>query len=325
MKRFTHQKGFTLIELLVVIAIIAVLIGLLLPAVQKVREAAARTRCQNNLHQIAVAAHNCNDQFNRLPPLGGNFAGAYYAPLFFHLLPYMEQKNAWDMASVGGFILPLWDTPGPNGLLYLKNTPMSVYKCPSDYTMGKSVATDWLPGDGSYASNFQVFGNRFNPTSAAPADWDGAAKLGNATFKDGQSQTIMFAEKLSQCTGPATPTFPFGGNWWMRGIYRSGTFTGGGSPPGATDSFPADRLSPVFGGGRGADNTLWAIGAASKFLTQPKDIFNGCDNQLASTPHRGMTVALADGSVRFLDPRISSNTWWALCTTAAGDQPGNDW
>src|SRR5579871_4804756 len=90
------RRAFTLIELLVVIAIIAILIGLLLPAVQKVREAANRAQCQNNLHQLAIACHNCNDVNGRLPPQAGTFGGAYFAPLFFHLLPYVEQQNAWN-------------------------------------------------------------------------------------------------------------------------------------------------------------------------------------------------------------------------------------
>src|SRR5213595_3026760 len=97
MKRlsFHSRRGFTLIELLVVIAIIAVLIGLLVPAVQKVREAAARAKCANNLKQITLGLHNCNDSMGRLPPQAGTFGGAYYGPLFYHLLPYIEQDNTW--------------------------------------------------------------------------------------------------------------------------------------------------------------------------------------------------------------------------------------
>src|SRR5580658_10424624 len=99
-----HQRpnrgpgGFTLIELLVVIAIIAILIGLLLPAVQKVREAAARAQCENNVKQQALAVHNFADTNGVFPPQAGTAAGAYFAPLYFHMLPYIEQGNIWEMA-----------------------------------------------------------------------------------------------------------------------------------------------------------------------------------------------------------------------------------
>jgi prepilin-type N-terminal cleavage/methylation domain-containing protein len=118
--RFTWsgKRAFTLIELLVVIAIIAILIGLLLPAVQKVREAAARAQCQNNLKQLALAAHSFNDGNGQLPPAIGQTGPGIYGTAHFYLLPYLEQNTLYTQA---------------NGDSYgLMNVPVKTFYCPAD-------------------------------------------------------------------------------------------------------------------------------------------------------------------------------------------------
>src|SRR5688572_21546315 len=145
------RRGFTLIELLVVIAIIAVLIGLLLPAVQKVREAAQRTQCQDNLHQIGVAMHNINSAVGMLPPcaaassstrigLGGStyegpYQGAIGFTVFDWLLPYVEQGPLYQAALAPTGILNVNSpssgaAPGSAGTIYA--TIVKAYLCPSD-------------------------------------------------------------------------------------------------------------------------------------------------------------------------------------------------
>ena len=180
------RAGFTLIELLVVIAILAVLIGLLLPAVQKVREAAARIQCANNLKQLGLACHDCNDQVGCLPPAQGWFPGsgpasnAGWGGVFFHLLPYLEQGNLYKNAVATG-PNPMGDNPGPNQPYYsgaygvgappfVGAHSLKGYVCPSDPSAPGGTYTDvifndqWAPS--SYAGNMLV--SECFPTPSRP-------------------------------------------------------------------------------------------------------------------------------------------------------------
>jgi prepilin-type N-terminal cleavage/methylation domain-containing protein len=185
---FSRKRcGFTLIELLVVIAIIGILLALLLPAVQKVREAAARTQDVNNLKQLALAVHNCNDVYKRLPPAYGNFpnpGGSVGPPagtgtLQYFLLPYLEQQDLY------------YQTAGSSDVLCDMVIPTFI--SPSDPTMpanGDVMMMGGGPsmGGSSYASNYVVFGAKAGGQARVPA-----------SFPDGTSSTILFGPNYTQC------------------------------------------------------------------------------------------------------------------------------
>lgn len=290
-RRPAPRAAFTLIELLVVVGIVALLVGLLLPAVQKVREAAARIRCANSLRQIALAAHHAHDAGQSLPPGLGYWPGnSAYGTFHFHLLPYVEQDALYRQSFFAGFYFV------GNNQVY--SQPVGLYVCPSDPSApADGQARDVLGntwGVGTYAVNVQVV-CKVNASGSLTAP-DFRARM-PASFPDGTSNTILLTEKYAQCFNSNYPT---GGNYWS--YYYTGP-----------------NLQPYHPGFAISWNS-YSYGPASKFLVQPRPYNGGCDPTMASSPHPGgIQVALADGSTRFLSAGVTMYTWWYLCTPAGGE------
>ena len=324
--RVLRQRGFTLIELLVVIAIIAILIGLLLPAVQKVREAAARIQCANNLKQISLAVHDYQSSYGVIPPAegfssawvaahGNPYAANYVSPsgttgtTFYYLLPYMEGGNLYNLANVD----PL------NGSMFLNNTNVGAacvvkgFICPSDPSVqnanvyggcgvmnGQNIQRDGY-GSTSYCANVMVFEPR------------GTLSIQTA-MPDGTSQTVMFAERYKNCS----PDGSHGGGCTLP-AWAWNTGVNGGDP----------WSSPVFGANTdgiwqmnagGADYSSGAIGFQAGPSAQQ------CNWYVTQGGHTGtMQAGLADGSVRGVGQGMTVTTWIAACTPSGGEILGPDW
>lgn len=310
------RRAFTLIELLVVIAIIAILIGLLLPAVQKVREAANRSVSQNNLKQMGIATHNYQSNYDRLPNMG-RFDASPTATMrgeswHFTILPFLEAENeATEAARRGASWL-------------ISEMRIKTFVSPMDVTMrdGRIVEGNSATANGglgtagtSYGPNFQVFGNRTYAYPTNPALLYGSPAIapvtremvaeGNASldssFTDGTSNTIILAEHYGWCPGPDTVLFNGSPQWRRLGH-------------GWTLPFPIHAPGTAH------------IGYGSSLPPQMKPIPSQCDFfRPQAMSSGGCNVALGDGSVRVISPRVDQTTWRLLLDPSDGNSIGNGW
>jgi len=298
------RRAFTLIELLVVIAIIAVLIGLLLPAVQKVREAAARLKCQNNLKQIGLAMHNYHGRHNNFPDgytsgapsldAEGTGPGWGWAA---HLLPDLEQAN---VASTINFNL---DIANPaNAAARVRVLP--VFLCPSDNPTKPTFTVSTEAGsalcDVAFA-NYVGVGGTFEVT-AFPDTGNGAlyrnsrVKVGSIT--DGTSNTLMVGERTFKKSPQTT---------WV------GAVTGSANPP----------TNPGFDFEGPPTLCLTNTGEAGDDRVPNNSLEHVEDTNSNHT--QGVNFLLCDGSVRQIQNSIKPATWEALGTRAGGEVMNGDW
>jgi prepilin-type N-terminal cleavage/methylation domain-containing protein len=284
----TQVKGFTLIELLLVLAIIAVLIGLLLPAIQKVREAAARVEGSNRIKQCCLGLHQYADSHRGLPSLEGT-GNPHEANLFVSLMPYVGEETTYRGLVEGdpyAAYRPIWAFIGP------ADPTMIYYKMSSDRV----------------CHSINAFAVINKPT------------LENH-FTDGLSNTICFTEHYSQKCQGREFAISFGSqvSYDQVSFYRPPTFADTGATKsrlwfGPIDVYPVTQGVPPVSGPSQPGLTF-----------QVRPAIKDCNPLIPQTGHAVLLVGMFDGSVRGLHAGTSAATFWGMVTPAGGEVLGGDW
>lgn len=336
----TRRSAFTLIELLVVIAIIAILIGLLLPAVQKMREAANRMKCTNNLKQLGLGVHNYHDVLQKFPNgKGPSYPGcAVYARWSLHsqLLPYIEQDNLYrsidfsfapetpGMAGAVPFMPPWTNTNRENATPC--RTRVILFICPSDPAQ---PLPDW-PGQNNYYANqgsqFLCDLSEAQPSTTAPTESPNGpfyylSQTNFASITDGLSNTVLFSEKLrgSGTPNPKTDMFVMSTQTTLDGTYNT---CRGLNPLTALPLTSKQGASWVMGemccttyNHVDVPNSVTCAGTGF-----PGNMSNMAMDVPPSSRHAGgVNCLMGDGSVRFVKDSINLLAWRAMGTMNGGE------
>ena len=323
------RTGFTLIELLVVIAIIAILIGLLLPAVQKVRDAAARISCGNNLKQVGLGLHNYESAYGKLPPGGQGLTDSqpytisWYTPastetpmpdpfvsgykqahsVFVHLLPFVEQDN---IARQFDLNLPYNGSPGN---IAASKHVIKIYLCPSDGLRGTAADSEGF-GCADYGATLHA---NINPTvGGTPASGSqflipgalGSRKVSFHEISDGTSNTIAIAEDV-------------GRNERMDSLYPDPVLVAAGANPSMRKHWRWAEADNAFGVTFTPNYHRYN---STPTCQKPWTSMNcGANDELFSFHSGGSGVVFADGHVIFLRESVTPQVLRALISRAGGE------